>query len=142
MILSELIAKLEEAEEGSQELDALVIATLIGGTIQLSPFNGLWCIYRGERRNGEPALWQPSAGLETQWWGAYKTLGVTRSIDAALTLAPEGMEWHVSNRGQIGADHLCFAGLYGAPFVGSECDTNAKTPALALCIASLKARAS
>lgn len=67
-------------------------------------------------------------------------LPYTASIDAALTLVPEGMEWSVSNRGQIGAKHLSFVGVYGEPMVGSECDTNATTPAIALCIAALKAR--
>ena len=63
----------------------------------------------------------------------------TTSLDAALTLVPEGMNWCISNHGQIGAEDMAFAGVFGSPMVGSECDTNAPTSALALCIASLRA---
>jgi hypothetical protein len=74
----------------------------------------------------------------------------TASIDAALTLVPDGWRWQISNRApkpKEGRAYLWnaephFAGIATRPnpnYRGEE-DT-AATPALALCIAALKARA-
>ncbi len=57
----------------------------------------------------------------------------TTSLDAALTLVPEGCEWEV-----YGGDKQAVAVIYvsGPKYV----DGRAPTPALAMCIAALKAR--
>ena len=57
----------------------------------------------------------------------------TTSLDAALTLVPEGMAWTILS----GALH---AACVGDASTGNPV-TKAATPALALCIAALKARA-
>lgn len=57
----------------------------------------------------------------------------TSSIDAALTLVPERMGWQV-NASHNGESFYAFA------FVGRGSYEEAATPAIALCIAALKAR--
>ena len=122
--MDELIAKLEAAAEGSRDSDIAIA----------------YAIYPQLTSQEMPG---PLTGsTATQWYllGTHVRIEhYTTSIDAALTLVPEGWEGHVGiNR--------CVASLYKAPphripthiGVGSI----ASTPALALCIASLKARAS
>ncbi len=76
------------------------------------------------------------------WWGAHDSLPVrvpafTASLDAALTLVPEGWQWVVSQ--QLGQP---FAGCGGSPTGGwLAWHVDAATPALALCAAALRARA-
>jgi hypothetical protein len=119
MTLSELFAKLEEAEEGSRELSN-TIAEAVG-----------W-----ERNDARSFVWKSTDGL------AHHTApDFSRSLDAALTLIPEG--WHFRNVCQTGegqwgchvTDSIRFGvekgGWYSAP---------GKTGPIALCIAALKAR--
>jgi hypothetical protein len=70
----------------------------------------------------------------------------TSSIDDALTLVPEGLEWHVAGpnkrhtiRKPKNGNGQAWAGVFGEPFVGSENDSFAANPAIALCIACLRA---
>lgn len=63
-------------------------------------------------------------------WPAYTT-----SLDAALTLVPEGWHWNV---GDVG---LAWVGTHESATKIVRHDGDAHTPALALCIAALKARA-
>lgn len=58
----------------------------------------------------------------------------TSSIDAALTLVPEGCKWEASSYPKNGA---AWVGPFKAPV---QQFTVAATPAIALCIAALKAR--
>lgn len=59
----------------------------------------------------------------------------TASIDAALTLVPEGWNW------QVGKGNHCWSAVYqGAP-PSMRVDPIAATPALAICAAALRARA-
>ena len=83
-------------------------------------------------------------------WGnadnGISVLRYTKSIDDALTLVPEGLEWSASNcvlrrlPGSVPPNFKGWAGVYGEPMVGSECDAYGATPAIALCIAALHAR--
>lgn len=64
----------------------------------------------------------------------------TGSIDAALTLVPEGWFWNVDNNPEAGG----YARMTDVPDIGEMMkDVRAvgRTPALALCIAALRARA-
>lgn len=116
-----LIKRLESATEGSRELDWAIHFTLhprMDANVPIGPADPLWAIV--------PRY--------------------TSSIDAALTLVPEGYMVHLNIR--HGKD-----GGAGA-FVGTDWDTNKpwfkgfdnedieheQPPALALCIAALKAR--
>lgn len=64
-------------------------------------------------------------------------LDYTGSIDDALTLLPEGRRWSVS--GDPVAETAC--AIVESTSAGFEDDYNAATPALAICLAALKARA-
>lgn len=70
---------------------------------------------------------------------------LSASIDAAAALVPDDLEWHVTNTNtrrkpnNIPEHFNGWAGVYGMPMVGSECDSFAATPALALCAAALQA---
>ncbi|MDH3376209.1 MAG: hypothetical protein OEQ39_04475 [Gammaproteobacteria bacterium] len=101
--MKDLIERLEAAESGSRELDAN-IALSMGGSVKLVP------------------------GPNGAQWPHYTT-----SIDAALTLVPEGWRWQVSGfeaSGEACVDSLALdLERYGA----------AATPALALVIAALRA---
>lgn len=120
----DLIARLEAATEGSRELD-IDIGELQGFIWQ----DGGWCGADGDFRE------LPS---------------YTTSLDAAMTLVPEGLEWMVSNRAKrphtgrayVHNKALIFAGLGGMTknpeYRGYE--HTASTPALALCVVVLKAR--
>lgn len=133
--MKELIKKLEAATEGSRELDA-DIAFAVGWT------------YEKRGRDRKPWWRKPEAERDSdtassRFWSQYPKEEFTTSIDAALTLVPEG--WRVAylweavkpeDRPWWGAQ-LSRDKPYKtmSPVLGKE------TPALALCIAALKARA-
>lgn len=117
MIIPDLLSRLEAAKEGSRELDYLC-HTAIGWVDQ---DQGGW--ERGNERTGEG-------------WPSYTT-----SVDAALTLVPEG--WRVGEITEYD-EHWSIV-LYGrvasnvqARFV-PEAKARGKTFATTLCIAALKA---
>ena len=123
-----IIAKLEAATDGSRELDA-AIAESIGWTRDQRDINGNW-------------RWLAPKGPYTQLLPKWTT-----SIDAALTLVPEdwagqgSIHWpgydagRLINRAFVRLHHYLSSG--GGPRV----DGYGATPALALCITALKARA-
>lgn len=119
-VLSDLIARLTEAKEGSRELDEA-----IWRAVGLSEADERRCrVWLSMDRRTDLtrdrfiAAWAPS---------------FSTSLDAALTLVPEGLGWSFSTheRSANGA-HLA-AYVDGAFGFGA-------TPALCLCIASLRAR--
>ena len=149
--LEELIAALERATGPSPELDAKIGATLFAGEgayAAKSPFNGEWCVYKGVDRNGREKLYENRSVPHALWIGAY-----TVSIDVAVALVERvmpGWFWRGGNvpvgkyeRGayQHGWGHISRTDA-------SNCDRNdeftgwASTPAIALCIAALKAKLS
>ncbi len=121
--MNNLIAELERATEGSRELDAKIFRAMD------------FC----------PAHHNPWPFTPDSHWG--RTIPeFTTSLDAALTLSLEGWGWLVR-----GGDGEVFANLTrgGTPVMveGHQANsdwqdnpTYAPTPALALCIASLRAR--
>jgi hypothetical protein len=63
----------------------------------------------------------------------------TASLDAAVTLVPDGCDWHVQANPSVGA---CWASVGGPIKQRISSDVRkAATPALALCAAALRARA-
>lgn len=107
--LLKLIERLENASEGSRELDA-EIANSYGGL----------------------------SGMGYEIWEAVEAHAphYTTSLDAALTLVPEGCYVRI----ETGPAH----DFHSAEIEADDDDydaLNAPSPALALCIASLKARA-
>ncbi len=133
--MMELITKLEEAKEGSRDLDGLI----------------------GLLDNPEFELWTPD------WWSGgpneylkddgpplryHQLPHYTTSIDAALTLVPEG--WFVETISDVRTrvvykgdthKHQCWrAALQWAATGGNLMRVDAPTPALAICIAALNTR--
>lgn len=72
----------------------------------------------------------PVTALDTDWW----TPHYSTSIDAALTLVPKS--WDKTCR-EVGGECNASVGPPRAP----DIESSGATPALALCIASLRARA-
>lgn len=129
--LSALIARLEAAEVGSRELDAAVCMALgyvcpaskAPSQITIDPMDPHWAIYE-------------DGGAEcTDMFSS-----VTTSLDAALALAERVLE----ERGPININ-VCLAGsaqaqIYPVDPCGPHEQAVASTPALALCIAILRAK--
>ena len=125
-----LIARLEEATEESRELDGL--------------------IFRATHQDQEPAHWD-KYGAEDAWCHqdpddkiAWETPPhYTTSLDAALTLVPEGWWLHLEQCGGATGSGKSF--WHAELFWSDGTDQDKKwgmnvVPALALCIACLRAR--
>ena len=120
--LSALIARLEAAEAGSRELDAHVeVAARAFGAAKTGLAREHWAVWRAS-----------SSGIVGDGATQYASAPVTTSLDAALALAERLIEhrlWNLwkSSRG------------YVASFEG-DIYSRSSTPALALCIAILRAK--
>lgn len=127
MTWGKLIAELEAATEGSRELDAKITAAVKGRVFKK------WLGYYYEFEGGVGGY-----GGNKQDMPLYTT-----SLDAALTLVPEGMLWQVSTA-ESEADVIWESSPshYTERAVGESwaADEDTFNPALALCIATLKAR--
>ena len=126
--LQELIARLEKATEGSRELDAEI------------------AVVSGEFLHGKVSKTRP--WLVTQAGINREPPRYSASIDAALTLVPEDFQWLVRDDERGGfcnvtsPDFVAIEGSNGQDeSIGKRFPTYAATPALALCIAALRARA-
>lgn len=113
---ADLIAKLEAAEAGSRKLDHAIHAAV------------------GSPGSDDPRYF---AFLHGDYPPCYTT-----SLDAALTLVPEGLYWIVGH-GKTSPNELPFGAIISTSLPRHEergtAEHNASA-ALALCIASLKAR--
>lgn len=135
--LSAIIARLEAAEVGGDELSARAMQVLVvpNGRVEQSRINGAWCIYVGDQ------LWQ-----ERGWWRP-DGWPVTTSLDAALALAERvlpGWLWDVTTiTTAVGGLRKPLASVVRPDQTeGEEIKTwgYGATPALALCIAILRAK--
>lgn len=121
--MKDLMTRIEAAECGSRELDCLIAAN-IGLHIDGCPLS----IPAMLERFGIQSLVEMSEAYTS----VLKTIPrYTSSLDAALTLVPEGWDWAVFRTN---------GGLTVHAWCGSRDDVFAETPALALCAAALKAR--
>ena len=121
MTLYSVIRRLETAIGPSRELDAAIFCA-IGLTYTQERHCREWCRMDGRTdltRKHYLAAWAPD---------------YTRSLDAALTLVPEGCAFDVGCE----IDFTPFARVFGHDI---HADEFAATPALALCLAALRARA-
>ncbi len=120
----DLIARLEAATEGSEELDIAI-----------------W-----DQIESWPAGHHPDWRIAPNGREIHATMfapGYTTSIDGALTLIPEGWAWFVEWIGTPfteGAARLWIPSQRTRGLETEQFQTEAKTPALALCIAALRAR--
>lgn len=121
--MTDLIRELEQAAEGSRRLDEIIfVHTECGGDFKSLHF----AARAGARRDG---------------WNPHAIPHYTTSIDAALTLVPEGWcgDVEVGDCGNLEGKR---GHLWNGEFApdAREVRSEAHTPALALCIAALKAR--
>ena len=118
--MSDLIERLIQATEGSRELDEAI------------------AIYTGWFYRAHWAV--KEKWIRPNGWKCRKPYTFTTSLDAALTLVPEGRWLHLEQfAGATGSGKSAWhARLYDAK--ATEVYGMGFTPALALCIASLKAR--
>lgn len=109
----DLIARLEAATEGSRELDGAIYETVTGVRIT-GPRDKEWLVV--------PFY--------------------TTSLDAALTLVPEGLCWGLNTHPEDEIFNPGGAQAFVSDMLedGIYAHADAATPALALCIAALKAR--
>jgi hypothetical protein len=141
-----LTAKLESAAELDGRMWMEIFAALIGegAYVERSQFNGRWVIYQGVDRSGHQRCWEMGHHRTAWWHKAYRhvqalvgaSLSVD-SIDAALTLIPEGWRWSVVQQmdGRFLASATRPGDGWDALGVALRCP-------LAICIAALRARLS
>lgn len=138
--LSALIARLEKATEGSRELDG-----------------HLWQLLWPKTGHGELAeqfarrFSNRRKGIGIDHYAATWAPHFTSDIGAATRLSPEGWEWLVCSRNgggfaNVTKNLVCIVEQSGDAMIdrstGESFPEDAATPALALCIAALRARAS
>lgn len=127
MTIEELIARLEAATGPCRELD-VAISVAVG-------------------RDDETTLLRYTNGTEKRvptsrncWGGQVDSPRYTASIDAALTLVPEGFCWEV-RKGYVPEATVWQIGCeYDEGSGRTLPHAQAPTPAIALCIAALRAR--
>jgi hypothetical protein len=115
-----LAERCEQAMGPDHQLDADIAATQGWSNFSLKDRRG--ALGRPPVRTGKT--------LMLEWVRRY-----TASLDAAMTLVPEGWYW------QVGQGNHAWAAAYENPIPPStRVDSIAATPALALCAAALRAR--
>jgi hypothetical protein len=120
-MIRELIAQLEAASEGSRALDVEIL-------IYLKP-------NRAPHPEGMRGFVIPT---DEPYDCPISAPYYTSSLDAALTLVPEGKEWTI---GRYQEGRTWFEACIGKPgAVENEVVVEANTSPLAVCIAALKAR--
>jgi hypothetical protein len=138
--LAALIQRVEAAEGPSRELDAEIIAALVGGEAYVSPFNGKWCVGVGKTLKGAPREWEPRTSalikLRRLW---IDDMGPTASLDAAASLVPSGWAHGYCCRPWLDP-HFATASVWAQHQAATLYSADAATPALALCAAALRAR--
>lgn len=124
--LQSLIIRLEKATGPDRELDAEI-----------------WAAVRPDLRSAVAfAQWKGLRPRGEDWDTAFanycreRAPHFSRSVDAALTLVPEGWQW------VVGGDRAANGGPWAdvQPNHTGVTKTHAPTPSLALCTAALKAR--
>lgn len=149
MTRADLIAALEKAEGPSRELDAHIGALTCSlpecPAEWLANWKGPFAAFCWGAHGWRVAAMQDNGDRAVHWEPPH----FTASINAALTLVPEGWRWNVSNRASsphTGRAHvenreLHFIGMGGMTpnpkLRWYEC--TAATTAIAVCIAALKA---
>jgi hypothetical protein len=133
----ELVERCEQATGPDRELDASIFKAL-GAPVPFQFFNKLVALTFDE---AEQCYFAPIGDMRVR----YEPPTYTASLDAAMTLVPEGMMFCVTN---VGVDHPTKPDLSrSSAIVGKPDDpkrgyNTGATPALALCAAALRARAS
>ncbi len=127
--MSDLIERLEQASEGSRELDSEIRKHLVADELM---------------KGREGAEVRAEMGHWDEGYDDTNIPDYTTSIDAALTLWPDGYTYTLGapDWSGMGEDNLPTAPAWANCFKGHNGDwhlASAATPALALCVAALKA---
>jgi hypothetical protein len=138
--LDALADRCEAATGADRELDALIRCAVFAPAtayVAMSPFNGAWCIYDGETRDGRPRGWEALTLTQVQRLGEF-----TASLDAAMTLVPEGYFVAVVNSTLADPEKVGRATALIAPGGSAKAaePSEAATMPLAICAAALRAR--
>ena len=101
----------------------------------------------GADRGLDRAIWLSLGNVEPDAWNMSPAPTYTASIDAAMTLVPEGLtEWEIGRStrdprfGQYQARICLLTAEQDPEELGPQAIANGATPALALCAAALRAR--
>lgn len=148
---AELIERLEKAQEGSRELDAAIRFVVAGDMTRCNYEERCWCENAGkpdhDNENGCGkwlGLYDERTSYPRNWEEDVRLPHYTTSLDAALSLVPEGMCWWIESEddGPMGTRRpsAVVAKRGSNPFASTT--IFAATPALALTIAALKAKES
>lgn len=126
--LDEVIAEVERATEGSRQLDVEIFLVIV----DFSRLNS-WRNHLAMRPRGEVP--------DPIRYASHAAPAYTSSLDAALTLVPEGCAWQIT---KCLDDLPCVAKVQkrsvDAPGFGVWEEVSTKTPPLALVLAALRAR--
>lgn len=122
-----LISRLESAPEGNRELDAEI-------ALRCFPESYTRKTPDSDTRNG----WVTGV-LNGKPFASVEAPRYTTSLDAAMSLVPEGFVWQAMT--DYGGYHQAAVSRHNGPF-WTDTSTIAATAPLALCAASLKARVS
>lgn len=136
-----LILKLEQAAEGSRELDARI--DWLVRRPHFAPFPQGWDRERAKREGHLPPEEWGKPMSEDDCIAANISPPYTRSLDAALTLVPERFCGHVYfglEPVKQSANVNCFISGGDGPRIWEDHTGYGWTSAIALCIAALKAR--
>lgn len=129
--IDKLIAELESATKGSRKLDD-AISTIIG---RPPPQTGGY--YGWEDGPGYYSRPKDSEGITREIW---ESRHFTTSLDAALTLVPEGTDIDLYVAGHNSSSNACAVDILHPETEEKFGTGNNRSTALALCIAALKAR--
>jgi hypothetical protein len=134
--LQSLLSRLETATEGSRELDAEIDAALRIGKPSLPDWARTNFPTWRARPDGRVECAHGDGTGSLHW----ESQPFTRSVDAALSLVPEGFYWNLRvGRNVITATVQSPFGTSLTPQWVHE-EAEAETPALALVVAALRAR--
>lgn len=128
--MKDLIERIEKAEAGSRELDAEIAVALYGGEIIWKQANYTMEVYPA-RRAPSPNHVGGFANNPVEYF--------TTSVDAALTLRPEGLAWAGEFSDYNYANFWLDTQDYDGRPLG---EGRGNSPALAICAAALRARES
>lgn len=127
--MQDLITRLEAATEGSRELDAEIAVRIKYPTYR----------YPDPVSNCAPSSWVEAWDRLTGWSVGDPLPRYTRSIDAAMTLVPEGWRVHRMQESDDGRWSAFVVRKHGLGGISGDEWAEWPTPAIALTIAALKA---
>ncbi len=129
--LNALIERLSRATGPDRELDAAIAVAIKGGRID-------WILDGITKETFPVRVYPDTTGVTARGELQAAVPRYTSSIDAAMTLVPEGWNWELSNNPP--SAWMCESGYNPDTYNGETAQANARTPAIALTIAALSAR--